>query len=533
MKPKSLLVLLTILFCCTQIQAQNIEGQIVASQYGTWKIQGYSPNTYSFSPSSCNAAGPNGQLAFTVGTPIRIVDGNPNLSETVTPTVVTTNNQTCAVSIAPVNAHSLPFYLTSATGGLQEAINQNLTQPATNTIILSNEWYQLVSAAGGSTVSVIAAAAGSISLGLSDVTQTPTQFYIWSGGHYTAVSFGGGGVCPAGVCNSNGLSYGASYQVGTAPNALLQLNGSAQLPAVSAALLTNFPTLNQSTTGNAGSATVLAGASALPNGTTCTTQSPGDNTLKCATTAFVQAAVSSAGGGSVTNFTFPANLGALFACSVANATTTPTVTCTVSNAAANSVFGNFTGIAAAPGFSASPIFSGAGLTALNASNITSGTIASARLPAIAVPQGGTGLGAIALNQTPVGSGTNTYTAATLPSCSGPGQALTYNNSTQTYICGTFTVTICHGNWPVSGSVFTVNTATVATIPCSGAVNGDTVVITPHTNIFTIGGFQPSTNGILALSPVISANTITINASNNTAVNYSIGAGMTVDYSVTR
>ena len=63
----------------------------------------------------------------------------------------------------------------------------------------------------------------------------------------------------AGVANWNGSAWGTSYTVGTAANNLVQLNASAQLPAVSAALLTNFPTLNQSTTGTAG------GLSGTPN----------------------------------------------------------------------------------------------------------------------------------------------------------------------------------------------------------------------------------------------------------------------------
>jgi hypothetical protein len=55
----------------------------------------------------------------------------------------------------------------------------------------------------------------------------------------------------AGVPNSAGSAWGTSYVVGTSANNLVQLNESGQLPAVSAANLTNFPTLNQSTTGTA------------------------------------------------------------------------------------------------------------------------------------------------------------------------------------------------------------------------------------------------------------------------------------------
>lgn len=57
----------------------------------------------------------------------------------------------------------------------------------------------------------------------------------------------------AGVAVYGGSSaWGTSLTVGTSANNLVQLNGSGQLPAVSAALLTNFPTLNQNTTGTAG-----------------------------------------------------------------------------------------------------------------------------------------------------------------------------------------------------------------------------------------------------------------------------------------
>lgn len=76
------------------------------------------------------------------------------------------------------------------------------------------------------------------------------------------IGAGGSMVYPgAGVPNSTGSAWDTSYAVGTAANNLVQLNGSAQLPAVSAALLTNFPTLNQNTTGTA--------AALAANGTNC------------------------------------------------------------------------------------------------------------------------------------------------------------------------------------------------------------------------------------------------------------------------
>ena len=166
-----------------QAYAQNIEGQIIASQYGQFRVQGYAPDTYTFAPTACRVQGGASFFpAFTVGTPILIVDGNPALSEVVTPTQVTINSNTCVILVAPVHHHSLPFYLTSATGGLQEAINSNLTSPNPNTIVLNNSWYSL-----GGDSTVIANAKGSPNLGLIDVTSLPSTWYRWNGVQYVIV----------------------------------------------------------------------------------------------------------------------------------------------------------------------------------------------------------------------------------------------------------------------------------------------------------------------------------------------------------
>jgi hypothetical protein len=71
-------------------------------------------------------------------------------------------------------------------------------------------------------------------------------------------------------------------------------------------------------------------------------------------------------------------------------------------------------ITATAGFSGN----GAGLTAINASNVSSGTLASARLPTVPVGSGGTGITTTPSNgQIPIGNGT-TYAAATLTAGSG-------------------------------------------------------------------------------------------------------------------
>ncbi|MGB6874975.1 MAG: hypothetical protein WBD87_02975 [Candidatus Acidiferrales bacterium] len=65
-------------------------------------------------------------------------------------------------------------------------------------------------------------------------------------------------------------------------------NSGSDVPQLSSGLLSSsiVPTLNQSTTGTAAN---LSGTPSLPNGTTATTQTTGDNTTKLATDAFVLA----------------------------------------------------------------------------------------------------------------------------------------------------------------------------------------------------------------------------------------------------
>ena len=189
---KKVLALLPLLLCVASVQAQNIEGQIIASQYGKWRVPGYAPNTYSsFAPDSCRVqGGASFFFAFSSGTSITIVDANPSLTETVTPSAIVNSNVSCAISIAPVNDHQVPFYLTSATGGLQEALSQNLTTRATNTVVLDSAWYQLVGTANAA--AVIGAAKGGSQLNLVDVTTTPYNWYSWNGTQYALVPLGGG-----------------------------------------------------------------------------------------------------------------------------------------------------------------------------------------------------------------------------------------------------------------------------------------------------------------------------------------------------
>ena len=179
-----LLFLLISLARCSH--AQNVEGQIVASQFGEFKVQNEG-NGFAFDPANCNISGGGKNFpAFAAGIPIKIVDSNPAQIETVTPVRASITGSYCFVSLPALYAHT-SFYLTSGTGGLQEAItNSKVLAGGPNTIILNAEWYQLVSPQNPATV--IASVTGGSGFGLVDVTTTPYSYYQWNGSQYVAVS---------------------------------------------------------------------------------------------------------------------------------------------------------------------------------------------------------------------------------------------------------------------------------------------------------------------------------------------------------
>ena len=262
---------LLIFACASLVQAQLPTGQIISSQY-QYVVNGYAANTYTFSPATCNASGPQGQLAFYTNAPITIVDGNPALTETVTPSQVIYNGQTCALTIAPLNSHQLPWHIISGTGGLQEALNLNATSPVGNTVILDAAWYQSVGTANAQ--AVIASVQGSTQLSLIDVTTAPNSAYHWNGTQYVAVGTGGGANTPATTLLLKGTG-GANGVVAAIPG-------------------TDYVIPSGSITGNAGTATALAAA-----GTTCPGTTPAAGGVDVHGNAINCVAVGSSGSGNL------------------------------------------------------------------------------------------------------------------------------------------------------------------------------------------------------------------------------------------
>jgi hypothetical protein len=181
---KTLLIVLAFVPCLLRVAGQN-NGQIIAAQYGEFRVSGLNAGGFSFPPATCQvSAGGRNFAAFSAGAPIKIVDSNPNLTEIAMPTSVYVG--ACSVNMVTLYNHVPPYYLTSGTGGLQEAITANQTVYGPNNIVLDTNWYSLI--APGNAASIIAAVHGIPDLGLEDITTTPYTFYQWNGSQYTAVA---------------------------------------------------------------------------------------------------------------------------------------------------------------------------------------------------------------------------------------------------------------------------------------------------------------------------------------------------------
>lgn len=154
-----------------------------ASSFGNWQINGNSPNTFSFYGSqTCNqSAQAIPFFVFNTNAPVRIVDSTPANSQTVTPASIIKSAGSCGFTASGNGLHN-SFYVTSATGGLQEALNtvgQAASLPAL--IVLDRNWYASVAAVGNNGPAVINAAAGTSGAILQDITTAPSTYYTWNG----------------------------------------------------------------------------------------------------------------------------------------------------------------------------------------------------------------------------------------------------------------------------------------------------------------------------------------------------------------
>ena len=190
-----LAIIVCLIYCLPPFaQAQNIEGQPIASQFGEYKVTDQR-NGFSFSPDQCDiAAGGKNFAAFTTGVPVKVVDPQPTLTEVSTSVTAFVTGSYCAVSLGGLsNPHNASFYLTSGTGGLQEALNSGkLNAGGQNTIVLNARWYELIAPRSAS--AVITTVHGSTGFGLVDVTTLPYTWYQWNGTQYVAVMIGSGGI---------------------------------------------------------------------------------------------------------------------------------------------------------------------------------------------------------------------------------------------------------------------------------------------------------------------------------------------------
>ena len=155
--------------------------------------------------------------------------------------------------------------------------------------------------------------------------------------------------------------------------------------------------------------------------------------------------VSSGGGGGSGTVTTVSigNLSPLFTAGVTNPTTTPAIAFALSNAGANTYFGNATGSTGVPSYT-----NAGALTNVNDTNVTltlggnpatsllrSVSITAGWTGTLAASRGGTGLSTPTNNGVIVGDG-SVWAASVIPSCSNATTSkLLYDNATRTFTCG--------------------------------------------------------------------------------------------------
>lgn len=172
---------------------------VFADNFGRWVLQGQAANTYTFNASGVspcqitklNFGDSSTFYAFSNAValaPVFIQDNNQANSEVVTPgSFLAPTQSSCGPALSPANTH-ITFSLQSGTGGLQEALNNEgaSTTGLPHLIILSREWYKLISGIAGNNATlaqstqpalIIAAASCTQGAFVEDITTAPATLY--------------------------------------------------------------------------------------------------------------------------------------------------------------------------------------------------------------------------------------------------------------------------------------------------------------------------------------------------------------------
>ena len=156
----------------------------IATQFNQWRAGGTTNLVAGANPlvsiASCAiSAGGINTYALAASTPIKINDpGNPAIDEIITPTLVVQGGA-CTATFTTANAHPAPWYITSGTYGLQEAINATVATGVMNVVQLDSAWFN-----NGGTAKTINTAAGSPYISIAATNITPYPTYRWNGTTY-------------------------------------------------------------------------------------------------------------------------------------------------------------------------------------------------------------------------------------------------------------------------------------------------------------------------------------------------------------
>jgi hypothetical protein len=281
-----------------QVPANRQAGDYIATAYNydidSSSYGSYGIGSFTFPISTCQQALQFARSRnldpFNTNASVLITDSFSPNTETVAFLSQTFSTGFCVLSLAITHPHT-SYHLSSGTYGLQEAINDAAASGGGN-VVVDTQWR--------GTTAMITSAAGSSIVSVTD-NRTGSTLYTWNGSTYTAnTTVTSVGLTQTGniftITNTPIIGSG-NINIAFASAAqnlfLATPNGSSGAPSLRAIAGADVPTLNQNTTGTAGN---LSGTPALPNGTTATTQTNGDNTTKLATDAFVLSNAASGGG---------------------------------------------------------------------------------------------------------------------------------------------------------------------------------------------------------------------------------------------